>query len=127
MWFIARSIHDDADDLDPYPERVELMAEAAAEGVVAVPAALVVEPRPQPFLVPGQLDLERLARRQALRRPGRLGLEEQGVGQARLRRQRQRRLLPRDGAGRAVHALPRLLAVAPVDAAAGPDAHHVPL
>src|SRR5919198_4397232 len=107
MWFMARSIHDDADDLDPYPERVELMAESTAEVVVAVPAALVVEPHPQPFLVPGQLDLERLARRQALRRPGRLRLEEQGVSQAGLRRQRQRRVLPRDGAGGAVHVLPR--------------------
>src|SRR5262245_36467251 len=62
------SIHNDSHHLDADPQRVEFMALALAQMVVQVTARLVVEADPQLFLVLGQLDLERFARRQALRR-----------------------------------------------------------
>src|SRR5262245_7376057 len=65
----GRSVHDDADDLDADPERVELVTAAPAEVVIQVAAALVVEADPEAFPVARQLDLPRRSRRLTRPRP----------------------------------------------------------
>src|SRR5262245_50975194 len=124
---LGRSVHDSADHLDTDPERVELVAAAPAQVVVAVAAALVVEADPEAFLVLRQRNLQRLPGRQTLANSRPLRLEQEGVGVPRLRRQRQAggHLGDREALG-AGPVLPRDVA-AEVDAAPGPDAHHVAL
>src|SRR5947209_18669193 len=63
-------------DLNPHPQRVELVAAAFAEVVIEIAAALVVEAEPEFFLVLGQLDFEWLAGRRAFEDRRTLGLEE---------------------------------------------------
>src|SRR5205823_241168 len=102
---------------------------ALAEMVVVETALLVVEADPQFFPVVVQLHLQRLARRQALRRGRQFSLEKQGEGMSRLPGQGEggggAAGLKQETIG-AVDVLARLVAAA-VDAAAGPDAHHVAL
>src|SRR5260221_2207747 len=80
----SESIPRDAPRFDADPERVELMAATLAEMIVLIMALLVVEADPDFFHVLGELDLQRLTRRQALGRAGGFGLEEQREGVCRL-------------------------------------------
>src|SRR5207249_10787600 len=110
-------------------EAGEFVSAAFAEMVVLVADFLVVEVDPEFFLVLGRLNFERLAGRDASDRAGGLGLEEQGVGVCRVGREGERRLFA--GASGftislgAVDVFPRLIAVAAVNQAAGPDADRV--
>src|SRR5262249_60367131 len=80
----AGSVHGDPDHLDADPERVELVPQSPTQVVVVEPALLVVEADPELFLVAGQLDLQRLARRLGPGRAGRFRFGGQGVGGGRL-------------------------------------------
>src|SRR5262245_52014893 len=102
--------------------------------IVLVTAPLVVEADPEFFPVLRQLDLERLAGWATFLHPGAFRLEKERVGVTGLLRQRQSLTgppvadapgSPRDAIGTG-DVLSRHVAAA-VDAAAGPDAHHVAL
>src|SRR5262245_8480325 len=95
--------------------------------IVLVTTLLVVEANEDLLLVLAELDLQRLTGRQALRQVRRFCLDEQCKGVRRLRREREAGLVARREPGGTVDVLSRLLAVATVDAAAGPDPHDVAL
>src|SRR5262249_33991669 len=124
------SVDDYAHDLDAQPHGVVLVAAALADVVIVVAALVVVETDEELFLILRQLDLERLAGRQALERRRTLRLAHDRIGVLRLRRQGQDlqvagRQLGID-AGGAGAVLARLVAAA-INLAARPDADDVAL